>query len=161
MRPPATRRWLARAVRDCFPDDPNPASLIFPASPALLLPDRGASHILKRMARRIVHQLVDDIDGTLLEVGEGETIHFSLNGIAYEIDLTNAHADELREALDPYIKAGRRASAGNARSAAPRRRSARNSEVGEIREWAKAQGLKVSERGRISADVMDAYRAAH
>lgn len=113
------------------------------------------------MARRIVHQLVDDIDGTLLEVGEGETIHFSLNGIAYEIDLTNAHADELREALDPYIKAGRRASAGNARSAAPRRRSARNSEVGEIREWAKAQGLKVSERGRISADVMDAYRATH
>lgn len=113
------------------------------------------------MARRIVHQLVDDIDGTLLEVGEGETVHFSLNGAAYEIDLTNSHADELREALAPYIKAGRRASAGNARTATTRRRAARNSEVGEIREWAKSQGLKVSERGRISAEVMDAYRAAH
>jgi hypothetical protein len=113
------------------------------------------------MARRIVHQLVDDIDGTLLEVGEGETVHFSLNGVAYEIDLTNSHAEELRAALDPYIKAGRRASAGTARAAAPRRRAARDSEVGEIREWAKAQGLKVSERGRIAADVMDAYRAAH
>lgn len=113
------------------------------------------------MARRIVHQLVDDIDGTLLEVGEGETVHFSLNGVAYEVDLTNSHAEELREALAPYIKAGRRASAGAARSAAPRRRAARDSEVSEIREWAKTQGLKVSERGRIAADVMEAYRAAH
>jgi hypothetical protein len=114
------------------------------------------------MARRIVHQLVDDIDGALLEVGEGETVHFSLNGAAYEIDLTNSHADELRAALAPYINAGRRASAGSSRSAAaPRRRAARNSEVGEIREWAKSQGLKVSERGRIAADVMEAYRAAH
>ncbi|MFC7789118.1 histone-like nucleoid-structuring protein Lsr2 [Microbacterium sp. MAHUQ-60] len=114
------------------------------------------------MARRIVHQLVDDIDGTLLEAGEGETVHFSLNGTAYEIDLTNSHAEELRAALAPYIEAGRRASAGGTRAAAPRRaRAPRNSEVGEIREWAKSQGLKVSERGRISADVMDAYRAAH
>ncbi|WP_350226485.1 histone-like nucleoid-structuring protein Lsr2 [Microbacterium suwonense] len=108
-----------------------------------------------------MHQLVDDIDGTLLEVGEGETVHFSLNGAAYEIDLTNSHAEELKAALAPFIEAGRRASAGNVRAAAPRRRAARNSEVGEIREWAKAQGLKVSERGRISAEVMDAYRAAH
>lgn len=114
-----------------------------------------------RMARRIVHQLVDDIDGTLLEVGEGETVHFSLNGTAYEIDLTNSHAEDLRAALAPYIEAGRRASAGGTRAATPRRpRAARNSEVGEIREWAKSQGLKVSERGRISAEVMDAYRAA-
>ncbi|GAA3942123.1 Lsr2 family protein [Microbacterium soli] len=108
-----------------------------------------------------MHQLVDDIDGTLLEAGEGETIRFSLNGAAYEIDLTNSHAEELRESLAPYIRAGRRASAGNVRAAAPRRRAARNSEVSEIREWAKSQGLNVSERGRISAEVMDAYRAAH
>ncbi|MDQ0615763.1 hypothetical protein QF046_003404 [Microbacterium sp. W4I4] len=113
-----------------------------------------------RMARRIVHQLVDDIDGTLLEVGEGETVHFSVNGTAYEIDLTNSHADDLRNALAPYIEAGRRASGGTPRASAPRRRAPRNSEIGEIREWAKAQGLKVSERGRISADIMDAYRAA-
>lgn len=114
-----------------------------------------------RMARRIVHQLVDDIDGTLLEVGDGETVHFSLNGTAYEIDLTNAHAEELRAALEPYIQAGRRASAGGGRPTAPRRRAARNSDVGEIREWAKKNGFKVSERGRIPADIMDAYRAAN
>jgi len=114
-----------------------------------------------RMARRIVHQLVDDTDGTLLEVGEGETVHFSLNGTAYEIDLTNSHAEDLRNALAPYIEAGRRASSGAARTATSRRRAPRNSDVGEIREWAKSQGLKVSERGRISAEVMDAYRAAN
>ena len=59
------------------------------------------------MARRIVHQLVDDLDGTLLEVGEGETVLFSLDGAAYEIDLTDANAAALRDALAPYISAGR------------------------------------------------------
>ncbi len=114
------------------------------------------------MARRIVHQLVDDIDGSLLESGEGETVNFSLNGAAYEIDLNSAHADELRAALAPYIKAGRRASAaGAARSATTRRRASRSSDTAEIREWAMANGHPVSERGRISAEVMDAYRAAN
>ncbi|MFS2241954.1 MULTISPECIES: histone-like nucleoid-structuring protein Lsr2 [unclassified Microbacterium] len=114
------------------------------------------------MARRIVHQLVDDIDGTLLEVGEGETVHFALNGVAYEIDLTNSHAEALRDALAPYIEAGRRAAGSTAtRSSAPRRRSTGNSDTVEIREWAKKQGMKVSERGRIAADVLEAYHAAH
>ncbi|MFP1603018.1 histone-like nucleoid-structuring protein Lsr2 [Microbacterium sp. 2216-1] len=113
------------------------------------------------MARRIVHQLVDDIDGTLLEVGEGETIHFSLNGTAYEIDLTAAHAEELRVALAPYIEAGRRSSASGARASTPRRRAARNSDSAAIRAWAKEQGHEVSERGRIPAEIVDAYNAAH
>lgn len=118
-------------------------------------------HSVFDMARRIVHQLVDDIDGTLLEVGEGETVHFSLNGTAYEIDLTNSHAEELRDVLAPYIEAGRRASASGTRAVAPRRRPSRNSETGAIRAWAKDQGLKVSERGRIPADIVDAYNNAH
>ncbi len=115
------------------------------------------------MARRIVHQLVDDIDGSLLESGEGETVHFSLNGAAYEIDLKTEHAEELRDALAPYIKAGRRATtAGGGRGSAPSRRgSSRNSDTAAIREWAKANGHKVSERGRVSADVVAAYRAAN
>ena len=114
------------------------------------------------MARKIVHQLVDDIDGTLLDVGEGETVHFSVNGVAYEIDLTNSHAEDLRAALAPYIEAGRRASGSSAsRSSAPRRRATSNSNTVEIREWAKSQGMKVSERGRIAADVLEAYHAAH
>lgn len=115
------------------------------------------------MARRIVHQLVDDIDGSVLEVGEGETVHFSLNGTSYEIDLNAAHAEELRKALEPYISAGRRAgSSGSTRSAAaPRKRPGRNPEVAAIRTWANANGYTLSERGRIPGPVLEAYRAAH
>ncbi|WP_251050541.1 MULTISPECIES: Lsr2 family protein [unclassified Microbacterium] len=115
-----------------------------------------------RMARRIVHQLVDDIDGSVLEVGEGETVHFSLNGTAYEIDVNSAHAEELRQAFEPYIAAGRRAgSSGSNRSSASRKRPARNPEVAAIRAWANDNGHKLSERGRIPASVVEAYNAAH
>lgn len=114
------------------------------------------------MARRIVHQLVDDIDGTVLESGEGETVHFSLNGVAYEIDLTAAHAADLTSALEPFIAAGRRAHAASAfRSTPTRKRSQRDPEVAAIREWANAHGHSVSERGRIPLTVVEAYRAAH
>ncbi|WP_353113976.1 Lsr2 family protein [Microbacterium sp.] len=115
------------------------------------------------MARRIVHQLVDDIDGTLLEVGDGETVHFSVGGTAYEIDLKTEHADELRAALAPYIKAGRRAGSGGGvrASSSARKRPSRNPETAAIREWAAANGHKVSERGRVSADIVAAYRAAN
>ncbi|WP_217181919.1 Lsr2 family protein [Streptomyces sp. AC495_CC817] len=114
------------------------------------------------MAKRIVHQLVDDIDGSVLEVGEGETVHFSLNGTAYEIDLNSTHAEELRAALAPYISAGRRAGSSSApRASAPRKRPARNPEVAAIRAWANDNGYTLSERGRIPAPVVEAYNAAH
>ena len=114
------------------------------------------------MARKIVHQLVDDIDGSVLDVGEGETVHFSLDGSAYEIDLTGAHADELRAALAPYIAAARRTQrAGTARPAAASKRPSRNPETASIRAWAGKNGYKLSERGRIPADVIEAYRAAN
>jgi hypothetical protein len=111
------------------------------------------------MARRIVHQLVDDIDGTLLEVGDGETIHFSLGGTAYEIDLNDAHAEELRAAFAPYIKAGRRA--GTASGTRGRSSARKASNASAIREWASANGYKVSDRGRVSAEIQAAYEAAH
>ncbi|MGO2746757.1 histone-like nucleoid-structuring protein Lsr2 [Microbacterium sp.] len=113
------------------------------------------------MARRIVHQLVDDINGTVLGIGEGETIHFSLNNTAYEIDLTTENADAFRAALEPYIAGARRAGVTQSRSGAPRKRSAASPETAAIREWARENGHKVSERGRIPASVVEAYRAAH
>lgn len=115
------------------------------------------------MARRIVHQLVDDIDGSVLEVGEGETIRFSLNGASYEIDLNAQNASQLRAAFEPYISAGRRAgsAAPSARASAPRKRPARNPEVAAIRAWANDNGYTLSERGRIPAPVVEAYNAAH
>ena len=113
------------------------------------------------MARRIVHQLVDDIDGTVLGIGEGETVHFSLNNAAYEIDLTTENADAFRKALEPYIAGARRAGVSQSRGTSSRKRSTASPETAAIREWANANGHAVSERGRIPGAVIDAYRAAH
>lgn len=119
------------------------------------------------MARRIVHQLVDDLDGTVLEVGEGETVLFSLDGVAYEIDLTEGNASALRDAFAPYIGAARSVSSrgsgggrGGSSSASKRRRTGQQ-DYSAIREWAKANGHQVSERGRVPASVLEAYEAAH
>jgi hypothetical protein len=118
------------------------------------------------MARRIVHQLVDDLDGSVLEVGEGETVLFSLDGVAYEIDLTEGNAAALRDALAPYVAAGRsvgssRGGAGSGGGAARKRRRTGQQDYGAIREWAKKNGHQVSERGRVPASVLEAYEAAH
>ncbi|SDG96783.1 histone-like nucleoid-structuring protein Lsr2 [Microbacterium pygmaeum] len=115
------------------------------------------------MARRIVHQLVDDIDGTLLEVGEGETVLFSLDGVAYEIDLTDGNAAALRDAFAPYVSAARSISAARgSTAAAPRaRRRSGQQDYSAIRAWAKDNGYQVSERGRIPASVTEAYDEAH
>jgi hypothetical protein len=119
------------------------------------------------MARKIVHQLVDDIDGTILEVGSGETIYFALDGIAYEIDLTDENASSLRDALAPYVAAGRSVSSGRTGSsgssngAARKRRRPGQEDYSAIRAWAKDNGYQVSERGRIPASVVEAYEAAH
>lgn len=115
------------------------------------------------MARRIVHQLVDDIDGTLLDVGEGETVLFSLDGIAYEIDLSEANARALRDALSTYVDAAR--SVSTSRGAAPARRSGRAAgpqrDLADVRAWARSNGHQISERGRVPASILEAYDAAH
>lgn len=116
------------------------------------------------MARRIVHQLIDDLDGTVLEVGDGETVLFSLDGVAYEIDLTDTNATALRDALAPYVSAARTISSGRGAggSGAPRkRRRSGQQDYSGVREWAKANGYEVSERGRVPAAVLEAYEAAH
>lgn len=158
--------WRGLAAPDFSPDHTELIYCVLRVTlPRLAI--RNLSHFLGAskvaiMARRIVHQLVDDIDGSVLEVGEGETVHFSLNGTAYEIDLNAAHADELRSALAPYVAAGRKAGSSNSpRAASTRKRPARNPEVAAIRAWANENGHKLSERGRIPAQIVDAYNAAH
>lgn len=114
------------------------------------------------MARKIVHQLVDDLDGTVLEIGEGETLTFSLDGVAYEIDLTDSHAAALRDSLAPYIASGRRVSASaSAASSARKRRRSGQQDYSAVRAWAKDNGYSVSERGRVPASVLEAYNAAN
>ena len=111
--------------------------------------------------KKQITQLVDDLDGAVLENGRGSTLRFSLEGRSYEIDLSDANADKLRSALAPFIAAGRSV-AGAGRSSGTRR-SSRSSggDLAAIRSWAQSNGYSVGDRGRISADVRDAYERAH
>lgn len=101
----------------------------------------------------MIHQLVDDLDGTLLD-DDGGTVSFSINATAYEIDLSSAHADELRAALEPYIAVARRV---GGRPAKATRNSRSQTDV--VRAWARENGHEVSDRGRIPQAIMDAYSA--
>lgn len=109
------------------------------------------------MAQKVYVQLVDDIDGTQLEAEAGETVVFSLDGREHEIDLSTEHAAEFREALAPYIKAGRRRPKG----AAPAKRGAKPAkpDLEAIRTWANANGFEVAPRGRVPQAAVDAYNA--
>ncbi|WP_158375097.1 histone-like nucleoid-structuring protein Lsr2 [Cellulosimicrobium cellulans] len=111
------------------------------------------------MAQKVQVLLVDDIDGGTAD----ETVTFALDGVSYEIDLTSAHAAELRDALGTWVgharKVGGRASSGRGSSAGSSR-PRRSSDAGAVRTWAKENGYEVSERGRISAEIRDAYEAA-
>ena len=106
------------------------------------------------MAQKVNIVLVDDLDGS----DASETVSFGLDGTAYEIDLNDKNAAALREALSGYVGHARKVS-----SSSRRRKSATTSGPGasEIRDWAKANGMKVSDRGRVSAEVRQAYDAAH
>ncbi|GAA3913957.1 Lsr2 family protein [Microbacterium invictum] len=99
----------------------------------------------------------------MLEVGEGETVLFSLDGTAYEIDLTDENASALRAALAPFTAAGRSVSARAAQASSGRRVQKRSGQrdYGPIRKWAAENGYTVSERGRVPASVLEAYDAAH
>ncbi|OFL64933.1 MULTISPECIES: Lsr2 family protein [unclassified Brevibacterium] len=116
------------------------------------------------MGKKIIEQLVDDVDGTVLEPGKGETVTFSIDYRSYEIDLTNAHAQELRDALDTYVNAARKISPNRAPRARRKQGSASHQRSGyplaEIRTWAQKNGFEVSDRGRVSNDVIDAYTAS-
>lgn len=109
------------------------------------------------MAQRVHVVLVDDIDGG----DAAETVSFALDGVDYEIDLSEPHAGQLREALAPYIGHARRT--GGRRRAGQRGGSAaaKGPSAAEIRDWARENGWDVPARGRVSAEVREAYTAAH
>ena len=111
------------------------------------------------MAQKVDVKYVDDLDGS----AASGTVSFALDGRSYEIDLSAANSAKLREALAPFISAARRA--GGRRSAAappaPSRPVSDRVQNQAIREWALAQGMKISERGRIPSNVLEAYRTSH
>lgn len=110
------------------------------------------------MASKVQIVLVDDLDGGPAE----STVLFALDGSEYEIDLSDANAEGLREALQPYIEAGRKVSGRNRKrtKAAARAASSNGNRSAEIRAWAAAHGISVNSRGRIPADIAAQYDAA-
>ena len=117
--------------------------------------------------KRITTELVDDLDGGIISQGDGGTVSFGLDGKHYEIDLTNANAAQLRDALAPFIAKARSASSARAAAPAARASSGRkrasagsSAETQVIREWAQANGYPVGDRGRIAAEIREAYAAA-
>lgn len=107
------------------------------------------------MAKKIQVILTDDLDGS----SAVETVYFSLDGTNYSIDLSSENAAELRGALAKYIAAGARVKNEPARKAG--RKVTGGASAMDIRSWAQSQGMKVSARGRVSAEIRAAYEAAH
>lgn len=114
------------------------------------------------MARKVYVQLVDDIDEKPIESG-GEHITYSVNGVSYEIDLSDKNAKEFHRKLDYYIehstKVGGKRQKMSSSPATGAKRDANQTKA--IREWAKANGHNISARGRIPAEVEQAFDAAH
>jgi hypothetical protein len=120
------------------------------------------------MAQKVQVILVDDVDG-----GEAsETVSFSLDGVSYEIDVSESNASALRDALAPWVGHARRvggrsggssSGGGRAKSSGGSGRSRGNSkfDLTDVRSWARENGFQVSDRGRVSGEVLAAYEKAH
>jgi hypothetical protein len=109
------------------------------------------------MAQKHIVQLIDDLDGGVA----AETVSFGLDGASYEIDLSEKNAAKLRDALANYVAAARR-SGGRGRPAGGGRRAGRpgrtdREQTQAIREWARKNGFKIGDKGRIPANVLEAY----
>ncbi len=101
--------------------------------------------------------LIDDVDGSTAD----RTVSFSINGSSYEIDLSDAHADELAEDFGKWQAKARRVSGRVSTRSSRTHTVTRSSDSAKVRAWAVEQGIKVSDRGRIPAAVVEQYRAEH
>ncbi|MEV6772683.1 Lsr2 family protein [Nocardia sp. NPDC051030] len=116
------------------------------------------------MAKKVTVSLIDDVDGESIA---DETIEFAIDGVSYEIDLSTANAAKLRDGLETWVASARRVSgrrrtkvAATATAGPKNRVPIDREQSAAIREWARRNGHKVSARGRISADITEAYNKA-
>jgi hypothetical protein len=122
--------------------------------------------IITAMARQTTVTVTDDLDGS----ANAKEVSFSLDGTSWTIDLSAKNRAALEKALKPYIakatpqpprqtRRGRVGASGKTARRVTSRSSRRD--LGEIRTWARSNGYEVSDRGRISAEVQQAYDSAH
>ena len=109
------------------------------------------------MAQKVQTIFIDDLDGSQAD----GTVRFGLDGTEYEIDLNAEHAQQLRDVLASYVSAARRTGGSAGR---PSRNGRRTQPAGlnttEVREWAKAQGIDVKDRGRVPSELVAKFKAA-
>jgi hypothetical protein len=110
------------------------------------------------MARRHIVQLIDDLDGGPAD----ETVRFGLDGTSYEIDLSEKNADRFREAVAEFVANARRTNRGSRAGGGGATRRSRGAggdreQTAAIREWARKNGYKIGDKGRIPGDVLEAY----
>jgi hypothetical protein len=101
---------------------------------------------------KVITRLEDDLDGS----EAAETIHFSVDGVEYEIDLSKSNADKFRNSFGDYISHSRKVGGRRARKSA----SSDGVDIKTVRKWAASNGIELSTRGRIPADVIEKYRQA-
>ena len=109
------------------------------------------------MAQRVEVVLIDDVDGGHAD----ETVSFALDGVSYEIDLSDKNAKKLRDALASWTGHARRSGGSRGRRRSASSAAQKRTDLGSVREWARANGYQVSDRGRISAEIQAAYDKAH
>jgi hypothetical protein len=109
------------------------------------------------MAQQVLVQLVDDLDGTAST--DVSTVSFSLDGVTYEIDLSEANAERLRASLAQYVESARRVG-GRLKRGSKSAQNGSSHEAGLIRAWANENGFGLSGRGRIPSHVVEAYKEA-
>ena len=110
------------------------------------------------MVQRVEILLTDDLDGGKIPAGNGETVPFALDGTSYEIDLRTRHATALRAALRPYVDAGRPIKNSRGRRVT---RTPIDADPRTVKEWARANGYEVNDRGRVPAHIREAFDAAN
>ena len=108
------------------------------------------------MSRNVSVVVMDDLDGS----ADAETVTFAFDGVTYEIDLSKENRAKLGRAFAPFVSAARRVPRGG-RGRASKSPASTQADRAAVRAWAKKAGLAVSERGRISAEIMRRYEAGH
>jgi hypothetical protein len=112
------------------------------------------------MAKKTIEIITSDLSGEELERGKGRTVTFSIDDSAYSIDLTDAEAAEFKETLKKYTSVAARRSSRPAQSRKTSGSGRTSEELAHIRAWAKSNGHQVSERGRIKAEILEAFDKA-